>query len=70
VDFFKLCQSVRYLCGHLLEGIEPARQGHPAIVAPQLNKDSRLARSAAPLNHADVLGLKADHLHRDPRGGH
>jgi hypothetical protein len=60
---------MRHLCGYSLEGIEPARQGHPAIVAPQLNKDSRLARSAASLDHPGVLRFEADDLRCDLRRG-
>jgi hypothetical protein len=69
VEFFTFCESMRCLCCHLLEGIEPARQGHLAIVATQLINDSRLADSAAPLDDAHVLGFKADHVHRDPGRG-
>jgi hypothetical protein len=59
-----------HLRGHLLEAVEPAYEGHPAVVARELDEHGWFVAVGTSLDHAYVLRFETDDLHRDLRGGH
>jgi hypothetical protein len=50
---------------HLLEAVEPAYEGDPAVVAGELDERGWFVAVGTSLDHAYVLRFESDDLHRD-----